>query len=204
MLPDAADFDHTGFTHAEVASLLAGAPGAAAEAIRSVFEITDAPDPSRLATRGYLDEGGLASDAAIVSAILTLATRWSIADVTIGDIVERGVIVESDDGKLLARQRPGQIWWFIVLDPESVVSQVLAQGVRRVSRRGDTLAATVRIASLETSRTFVVQRSGDAWRFCASATGAVEPEIHVAESTSDEAIEHLAAFVAVWPEPLLA
>jgi hypothetical protein len=203
-LPEAADFDHTGFSPGEVAFLLSTTPGAASEAVRSELGVDAVPDSSTLTARGYLADGALSGDAAPIARILTSATRWSTADVSAGEVVERGVLVESANGKLVARQRPDLAWWFIVLDPDSVVSQVVAQGLRNAARRGDPLAATVRTASLATSRTFVVQRSGDAWRFCASVTGAREPEIHVAESTSDEAIEHLTAFVASWPAPLLA
>jgi len=203
-LPDAADFDHLGFTLPELGYLLASRPGRPADAMRTVFGADSIAESTSLVDRGYLEAGQLRGEAAAIAAILTRATRWSVADVSAGDIVERGILVESEIGKLIARQRAGRTWWFIVLDPESVVSQVLAQGVRRLAHRGEPLAATVRTASLTVSRTFVVQRSGDAWRFCAAATGAREPEIHVSESTSDEAIEHLSAFVAVWPEPLLA
>ena len=146
-LPDAADFDHLGFTLPELGYLLASRPGRPADAMRTVFGADSIAESTSLVDRGYLEAGQLRGEAAAIAAILTRATRWSVADVSAGDIVERGILVESEIGKLIARQRAGRTWWFIVLDPESVVSQVLAQGVRRLAHRGEPLAATVRTAS---------------------------------------------------------
>ena len=201
-----------GYSVAELEYLLSIAPGASADRIAELLGVAPVPSVDEtiltggaaLLARGQLEfiDGGEFKpvDAALVIAyILTNAVRWTSISGATEDAADLGVFIESPHGGVLAQPRTLGTWWFIILDPASVPSDIIARSAFGLAEEGEKSAVMVQMATLAEDRTFSFRQEGSDYGYACGATGGEEPEKLVEGVGAEQALTELVSFVTHFP-----
>ncbi|MCW4384913.1 hypothetical protein OH146_03895 [Salinibacterium sp. SYSU T00001] len=197
-----------GYSVAELEYLLSVAPGPKADRSAEVLNVAPVPSVDEtiltggaaLLARGQLKfaEGGeftLLDSALVVAYILTNAVRWTSISGAADDAADLGLFIESPHGGLLAQPRILGTWWFIILDPESVPSDVVARSAFGLAEQAEKSGVIVQMATLEESRAFSFRRDHDVYGYAFGETGSSEPEKLVENVGAAETLSDLVSFV---------
>jgi len=201
-----------GFSVAELQYLLSIAPGPQAD--KSAEWLNVGPVPSvddtimnggaALLTRGQLEflPGGEFKpvDAALVVAfILTNAVRWTRISGATDDAADLGVFIESPHGGVLAQPRTLGTWWFIILDPAAVPSEIVVSSAMGLAHEGERTGVVVQTATLTADRTFSIRRDGAGYGYAYGDTGNESPDLHSESAAIEKLLADLTTFVTDFP-----
>lgn len=201
-----------GFSVAELEYLLSILPGPSADKSAELLNVAPVPSVDEtilvggaaLLARGQLElnEGGEFTpvDAALVVAyILTNAVRWTAISGATEAASDLGLFIESPHGGVLAQPRTLGTWWFIILDPAAVPSEVIVRGAFGLAEGGDESAVLVQMASLVHDRTFSFRREGNVYGYAYGATGGTEPDKLVENVSTEQILTELISFITEFP-----
>lgn len=208
-----------GYSVAELEYLLSISPGASADRSAELLRVDPVPSVDEtiltggaaLLARGQLElvEGGEFKpvDAALVIAyILTNATRWTSISGATEDAADFGLFIESPHGGILAQPRTLGTWWFIILDPASAPTDIIAGSAfglsdeGELSDGGEKVGVMVQMSTLTVDRTFSFRRDGTEYGFAFGDTGSEQPEKLVDTADAEQTLTGLVSFVTSFPE----
>jgi hypothetical protein len=180
-----------GFGFAEIAYILASAPGPATGKSTEVMRLRDevanerlcVAGASSLLARGFSAMEGesliLDGPAAAVAYALAHANRWTEISLIAEDIVDTVVHVESAEVSILLQPRAVQTWFAFAQDPAIDGAEAILQMLQEHVREYDAGSAHLRARSLTDERDLLVRHDPEGW-----AIGTVvDPAADVEEQT---------------------